>query len=74
MTPINLNIEAFGPYVKAEIPFKENLGEGKIFLIHGATGAGKTTILDAICYALYGETSGKARDATCAQRAWTIKF
>ncbi|MBR0060775.1 MAG: SMC family ATPase, partial [Selenomonadaceae bacterium] len=63
MTPINLNIEAFGPYVKAEIPFKENLGEGKIFLIHGATGAGKTTILDAICYALYGETSGKARDA-----------
>lgn len=63
MTPINLNIEAFGPYFKANIPFKESLGEGKIFLIHGATGAGKTTILDAICYALYGETSGKARDA-----------
>ena len=62
MKPIKLQMQAFGPYVKpVELDFADSLGDEKIFLIHGATGAGKTTILDAISYALYGETSGKAR-------------
>lgn len=61
MTPVKLQMKAFGPYVEqAVLNFEAGLGNDKIFLIHGATGAGKTTILDGICYALYGETSGKA--------------
>ena len=64
MTPIKLKMTAFGPYVApVTLNFAKDLHGEKIFLIHGVTGAGKTTILDAICYALYGETSGKARDA-----------
>lgn len=60
MRPINLVISAFGPYpAKAEIPFNK-LNNG-IFLITGDTGAGKTTIFDAITFALYGETSGGKR-------------
>ncbi|MBE8954385.1 MAG: SMC family ATPase [Quinella sp. 2Q5] len=63
MTPIKLQMTAFGPYVKPiTLDFVSGLGGEKIFLIHGMTGAGKTTILDAISYALYGETSGKARE------------
>ena len=62
MTPIKLQMTAFGSYVKPIVlDFEAGLGDEKIFLIHGTTGAGKTTILDAISYALYGETSGKAR-------------
>ena len=62
MTPIKLKMQAFGPYVEpVTLNFADGLHGEKIFLIHGATGAGKTTILDAISYALYGETSGKAR-------------
>ena len=62
MKPIKLQMQAFGPYVKpVTLDFADSLQSEKIFLIHGATGAGKTTILDAIAYALYGETSGKAR-------------
>lgn len=63
MRPIKLEMTAFGAYVKKTIvDFESGLRDEKIFLINGATGAGKTTILDAISYALYGETSGKARD------------
>lgn len=55
---------AFGPYAKTvELDFEAGLAEEKIFLIHGETGAGKTSILDAICYALYGKSSGGERDA-----------
>ena len=62
MKPINLVISAFGPYADAQtIDFRE-LGGRRFFLIHGPTGGGKTTILDAMCYALYGDTSGKERD------------
>lgn len=59
MRPIRLRMTAFGAYVKPiELDFAKDLGDNNFFLIHGATGSGKTTILDAICYALYGEEFG----------------
>ena len=63
MRPLKLTISAFGPYSgKEEIDFTK-LGENGLYLITGDTGAGKTTIFDAISYALYGEASGSARTA-----------
>ncbi|MBQ7453467.1 MAG: SMC family ATPase [Selenomonadaceae bacterium] len=63
MRPIKLTMQAFGPYINPiTLDFEKNLRGEKIFLIHGATGAGKTTILDAICFALYGTASGSDRD------------
>ncbi len=62
MKPIKICISAWGPYKeKAEIDFAGFYGQG-LFLITGATGAGKTTIFDAITYALYGALSGETRD------------
>ena len=62
MKPITLTISAFGPYAgEQKIDFRD-LGARQFFLIHGPTGAGKTSILDAICFALYGDTSGDDRD------------
>ena len=62
MKPLALKLTAFGPYAKqTTLNFKEDLVNQEIFVVTGPTGAGKTTIFDAICYALYGETSGGSR-------------
>ena len=64
MRPIKLIMSAFGPYAgRTEVDF-EKLGTNGIYLITGDTGAGKTTIFDAITYALFGSPSGDNRDAS----------
>lgn len=61
MRPEKLIVSAFGPYAeKQEIPFSK-LGKTGIYVITGDTGAGKTTLFDAITFALYGEPSGNYR-------------
>ena len=69
MRPIQLIMTAFGPYKQKEIIDFEDLGEHRIFAISGNTGAGKTTIFDAICYVLYGEASGEERSDTSMLRS-----
>jgi DNA repair protein SbcC/Rad50 len=60
--PLHLTLEAFGPYAGRQVLDFSELGDQAFFLIHGPTGAGKTSILDGISYALYGETSGGQRE------------
>lgn len=61
MKPISLTIEAFGPYRDSVTLDFNELQNHSMFLISGPTGAGKTSILDAMVYALYGEPSGEVR-------------
>ena len=61
MKPISLTIEAFGPYRDSVTLDFNELKNHSMFLISGPTGAGKTSILDAMVYALYGEPSGEVR-------------
>ena len=58
MKPNQLVIEAFGPYAtRAEVDF-DALADTRLFVVSGPTGAGKTSIFDAMCWALYGELPG----------------
>lgn len=61
MRPCKLTLTAFGPFATSETIDFTKLPPDALFLIHGPTGAGKTSILDGICYALYGVTSGDER-------------
>ena len=61
MKPISLTVEAFGPYRDSVTLDFNELQDHSMFLISGPTGAGKTSILDAMVYALYGEPSGEVR-------------
>jgi exonuclease SbcC len=62
-------MSAFGPYKKEEIIDFTELGDNSLFVISGATGAGKTTVFDGICFALYGQASGEDRTDIRAMRS-----
>ncbi|MGX6971025.1 AAA family ATPase [Vagococcus bubulae] len=62
MKPLTLTLEHFGPYENETIDFSSFYAQS-LFLISGKTGSGKTTLFDAMSYALYGSTSGESREA-----------
>ncbi|MCR5720134.1 MAG: SMC family ATPase [Lachnospiraceae bacterium] len=68
MRPISVEFQAFGPYVGHERVDFEAISSKGLFLICGKTGTGKTTILDAMTFALYGKSSGHGRDDFEAMR------
>lgn len=64
MKPLKLVMQAFGPFATREVIDFTRLGENPLFLINGVTGSGKSSILDAICFALYGQTTDAAREGS----------
>ena len=62
MKPLILELQAFGPFAHRQVIDFRLLGSKTFFLIHGPTGSGKTTILDGMCFALFGDSSGGERD------------
>ena len=74
MKPLVVRFQAFGPYKNEQVIEFEKLSKQGLFLICGETGSGKTTILDAITFALYGKSSGGMRDQLefmrCKQSEW----
>lgn len=64
MKPITLTITAFGPYAGQQVIDFSQLQNRKMFVISGKTGSGKTTIFDAISFAIYGKPSGDNRSAS----------
>ncbi|MBW3110583.1 AAA family ATPase [Bacillus sp. MCCB 382] len=64
MKPLQLVLQAFGPYADREIIDFRELGNRTMFVISGKTGSGKTTIFDGISYAIYGKASGEDRNPT----------
>lgn len=76
MKPLVVRFQAFGPYKNEQVIDFEQISKQGLFLICGETGSGKTTILDAITFALYGKSSGGMRDQLefmrCKQSEWGI--
>lgn len=68
MKPVSVRFRCFGPYIKEQTIRFDELAEYGLFLICGETGSGKTTILDAMCCALYGSCSGDIRGEFDAMR------
>ena len=67
MKPLILELQAFGPFAHRQVIDFRVLGSKTFFLIHGPTGSGKTTILDGMCFALFGDSSGASgMAARCA--------
>lgn len=62
MKPLVLAMDAFGPFAGTQLIDFARLGGKTFFLIHGPTGSGKTSILDAMCFALFGDSSGGERE------------
>ena len=73
MKPLKIELQAFGPYEGYEYVDFEAVSSKGLFLICGKTGTGKTTILDAISFALYGRSSGHLRDDFLAMRCTGAK-